>query len=235
MVDDLSVAVHEIDVIGGIIHVRFVQKLLDAAVIHVHQQHAQRGISVSRQLHRLTKGDHPVIAKIDFIKKILHMRRGKVNIFHLPHCLFKPFLMNHIDVLLLSGHRSRRHQLTAVCIACNADQIPLVRLVQKIHLLIQGVPGKIFVLDDTVIHGVRDTAHTPQVRLQINCRLVKNLLPTLAHGMLDRIYKAIVQRNTKRSHTNRRNDGKRDRDRHLYRLRLSVGLKTGKKLPVKIF
>ena len=172
MVNDLPVAVHEVDILLGNVLVDLFQQLLDTAVVHIYQKDTLHRAAVVGEFHGTTQGNDPVITVGGVVKKVLHMGCGKVKVFQLIHCVLKPLLVRDRNSCFHVSDGSRRHEAAVPRIAGNAHQIVLVGLVEKIHLLIQPLGGQVLVLDDTVVHGIGDPAHAPQVILQADGRLV---------------------------------------------------------------
>ena len=163
------------------------------------------------------------------------MRRGKMHVLHLSRRLRKPFLIHDVEVVLLRGNRRRRNQSSVVGIAGDADQIVLVRLIEKVHLLIKRVRRQILVLNNAVVHGVGNTPHVAQIPLQIDCRLVQQLLRALRRHIFHFIDKTVVQGNPQNTHTDDRYNRKRQCNRHLNGLRLDVFFQEGSDLLPPLF
>ena len=84
------------------------------------------------------------------------MRRGKMHIFHFLHSMFIPALLGNIRVFFLGHHWLRRHQAPIFIIDGYAAQIVPVRLIQKVHPLLDIfiLVGKVVLLNDIVINGI---------------------------------------------------------------------------------
>ena len=150
-----------------------------------------------------------------------------MHVLHLSRRLRKPFLIHDVEVVLLRGNRRCSNQSSVVGIAGDADQIVLVRLIEKVHFLIKRVRRQILVLNNAVVHGVGNTPHVAQITLQIDCRLVQQLLRALRRHIFHFIDKTVVQGNPQNTHTDDRYNRKRQCNRHLNGLRLDVFFQEG--------
>ena len=175
MIDDFSVRCHQIYIFTGSICVCLLKKLLNTAVIHINQKNALHGTAISGELYRTAQRHHPVISVRWIIKEILHMGCGEMKIFQFSGCILKPFLRFYINSWFLCGNGRCFCQLPVICITCHTDQLILVRLVQKIHRILQTLTSDVCILDYRIIHCIRNTAHIPQIILQIDGRLIKKL------------------------------------------------------------
>ena len=57
------------------------------------------------------------------------MRRGKMQVFHLIHCIDKPLLTDNVRVILLIRDRCRRNQSAIIRVTCDTDQVIFIRLI----------------------------------------------------------------------------------------------------------
>ena len=134
MVDDLPVSVDEIEVAGGG-QVHILADLLDAAEAHVHQQHAALNGTGPGQLHLPAEGHHPAILVIRVLKEVLHMGRGKVEVFDPLHGGGEPGLLLRIDAVFEPHQRRGGDQLPLLGEQCDGHQGVPVVLVEQVQIL----------------------------------------------------------------------------------------------------
>ena len=148
------------------------------------------------------------------------MRRGKMHIFRLVHGMGVPLLFHHIHVGLFVCHRLRHQKVAIIIIKGNASQFILIRLVKKVHFLldIPTVFREIALLYGVIVGGVGNLAHAHQIVLQTLSGLFDKLLRVLYIFLPGGIDKTVVHH---KPHDQHQKDGdKRKRD-HDGRLNLS--------------
>ena len=215
MVNDLAVPVHQIHVppVGAGVHLG--KQLLDAAEIHVYQQNAPAGAAAGVQLHHPAQGNDPVIAVAVFLKQILHMRDGKVQVLDLGIGRQKPVLGRHVHLPFQVGHRGRADELPVRRKAGDADEVVLVGLIEETHLGVQRIFPQIGLLDARIIHGVRHPHHVADVRLRTQAHLIHQLLIVLGGQLPGVGRKPGVQAEPQQAHAQHGHHGKGDGQQQL--------------------
>ena len=219
VVDDLSVPVDEVEVALPVGEGHVLADLLDAAEVHVHQQHTALHIAPACQLHMAAEGDHPVVPRIRILKQVLHMGRGKMQILNALHGGGEPPLA------------AGRHTFFQLRQRCGGDQsavlveyrqrhqhVPVLgvqQLQRVVQLLRHAVLLQIRVLDDPVIHRVRYPHHIAQVAVQTPVHLRQHPLAVLRRHLVGGGGEAQQQRYAQKQHTHHRHGGKGDRQDHL--------------------
>ena len=101
MVNQIALFITEVKVTILIFPVQLLHHSLNGIKIHVNKQNAVAAGSIFTQFHNAAERNDPVCPKRGVIKKILHMRKGKMQILHLLHGRRKKVLFHHLSILLL--------------------------------------------------------------------------------------------------------------------------------------
>ena len=215
VVDDLSVSVDQVEITLPVEKGYILADLLNAAEVHIHQQHAALDHAAPGQLHMAAEGHHPMIPRVGVLKHVLHMRRGKMQVFNALHGGGEPPLTagRHAvfqfcqgrggDQLAVPIKHRQRHQYIPVL---GVQQLQSVaQLLRRVTLL------QIRALDDPVVHRVGYPHHVPQIAVQIPVHLCQHTLAALRRHLVGGGGKAQQQRHPQKQHSNhghrRKGDG----------------------------
>ena len=180
-------------------------------------------VSAARQLDGAGEGDHPPVAVVGVLEEVLHMRGGEVQVFDLAHRAHEPVLPVGLDRLFQDRERGRGHEPALVVHHHDADEQVAVGLIEQVHLRVDRLVREVDVLDDAVIHRVRDAHHIAQVGVEVHVDLLDDAPVVLLDHLLGRGGEAQVEGQPQEDHPHHRHDRKGDRD-HVLDAALLVGL-----------
>ena len=110
VVDDLAVAIDEVEVALPVGKPHILADLLDAAEVHIHQKQAALRAAAPGQFDLTADGDHPMVAVIGIDKEILDMGGGKMQVLDALHGAGEPVLPVGGDAVFEILQRGGGHQ-----------------------------------------------------------------------------------------------------------------------------
>ena len=214
VVDDLAAVVDEIEV-APVVQLHVLADLLDAVKAHVQQQHTAFDAAAPGELHVPAQGYHPPVALVHVRPEVLHMGRGKMQVFDLVHGLDEPVLPLGGDAVFQRAQRRGGDQLPVLGEHGHGDDGIPVAGVEELQRRGQAVLVQVDVLDDVIVGGVRNAHHAPEVRVQVPVHLGEELLAVFRLLGVGGVGKAQKQGQSHEHHAHHSHGGERQRQDHL--------------------